>query len=138
MKNCTEGQMIAAYQQIIKRINDAGLATKKHILDNKISAEFKKTIKENGINHELVPPGDHRRNVAERAIQTVKNHFVGILAGVYESFPMHLWCRLLFPAERQMNLLRMSHSTPKISAFAHIHGPHIFMLKPMAPLGCPV
>lgn len=35
-----------------------------------------------------------------------------------------------------MNLLRMSHSTPKISAFAHVHGPHNFMLKPMVPLGC--
>ena len=138
MKNRTEMQMIASYQRIMDRMNAAGMTTSKHILDNEISAEFKLAIKENKITHELVPPGDHRRNIAERAIQTAKNHFVSVLAGVHDTFPMHVWCRLLFPAEMQMNLLRMSHTATKISAFAHVNGPHNFMLKPLAPLGCPV
>ena len=61
-----------------------------------------------------------------------------MLAGVHDIFPMHLWCRLLFPAETQLNLLRMSHTAPKISVFAHVNSPHNFMLKPLAPLGYPV
>ena len=65
-----------------------------HILDNEASAAFKEAIRINS-NLQLVPPDTHRRNLAERAIQTFKNHFVAILAGVDESFPMYLWDRLL-------------------------------------------
>ena len=138
MKNRTEAQMLNAYQAIFERMKEAGLGVRKHILDNEISAEYKAAIKKNGAEHELVPPGEHRRNIAERAIQTCKDHFVGVIAGVHESFPMHLWCRLLEAAEIQINLLHQSNITPKISAYAHVHGPHNFMHKPLAPLGCPV
>ena len=65
MKNRTESQMIKTYQIIVERMKNAGLSIKKHILDNEISAEYKKAIKENGIKHELVPPGEHRQNLAE-------------------------------------------------------------------------
>ncbi|KAL7532914.1 hypothetical protein ACHAXR_004935 [Thalassiosira sp. AJA248-18] len=76
--------------------------------------------------------------MAERAIQAFKDHFIGVLAGLHDKFPMHLWCRLVKPAEMLLNLLRQSNITPKISAFAHLHGPHNFMKQPLAPLGCPV
>ena len=46
--------------------------------------------------------------------------------------------RMLEPAELTLNLLRQSHITPNISAYAHIHGPHDYMRKPMAPLGCAI
>ena len=98
MKNRTEGQMNKSYQIIVEHMKNAGLSIKKYILDNEISAEYKKAIKENGITNEMVPPGEHRRNIAEHAIQTAKDHVMGVIAGVHESFPMHLWCRLLFPA----------------------------------------
>ena len=40
------------------------------ILENEVSAEFKKTImKDWGASYQLVPPNVHRRNVAERAIR---------------------------------------------------------------------
>jgi hypothetical protein len=35
---------------------------------------------------ELVPPGNHRCNKAEHAIQTFKAHFISILAGVDDKF----------------------------------------------------
>jgi hypothetical protein len=73
--------------------------------------------------HELVPPSNHRRNQAERAIQTFKAHFISILVGVDDKFPLSLWCHLLEPAELTLNLLRQSKVTPKISTFAHVHGP---------------
>ncbi|KAL7526429.1 hypothetical protein ACHAXR_001484, partial [Thalassiosira sp. AJA248-18] len=138
MRNRTERQMIDAYNNIVKKMKAGGLGIKLHILDNEISAEYKEAIKANGATHQLVPPGDHRRNMAERAIQTFKDHFIGVLAGLHDTFPMHLWCRLVEPAEMQLNLLRQSNITPKISAYAHLHGPHNFMKQPLAPLGCPV
>ena len=125
--------MIATYQRIFHRIKEGGLSVEKHILDNKISNNYKEAIKANNVDYELVPPANHQRNVVERAIQTAKNYFIGVLAGLHESCLMHLWCRLLFPAELQLNLLCQSNVTPNISAYAHIHGPHNFTKKPFAP-----
>ena len=47
-----------------------------HILDNKCSAEFKAAIKKNDMKYQLVPPHGHRRNTAEKTIQSFKDHFV--------------------------------------------------------------
>jgi hypothetical protein len=87
MKNRTEGEMIRAYQKIINRMKAAGLGIKKQVLDNECSAAMKACIKSNGMTYELVPPEQHRRNQAERAIQTFKSHFISILAGVDNKFP---------------------------------------------------
>ena len=138
MKNRTEGEMMRAHQKIINRIRAAGLGVKKQVLDNECSAAMKEHIQANDMTYELVPPGQHRRNQAERAIQTFKAHFLSILAGVDDKFPLSLWCHLLEPAELTLNLLRTSNSTPKISAFAHVHGHHDYMKKPFAPLGCAI
>jgi hypothetical protein len=58
-----------------------------HILDNECSAEFKERIKSNNMQYQLVPPHDHRRNIAEKAIQVFKAHFISILCGADKSFP---------------------------------------------------
>jgi hypothetical protein len=138
MKNKTKGEMIASYQEMINRMRTASLGLKHHRLDNEASAAFKECIKANGMTHELVPPGNHRCNLAERAIQTFKHHFIAILCGVDDKFPLSLWCHLLSPAELTVNLLRQSNIAPKVSAYAHVHGQHDYMRKPFAPLGCAV
>jgi hypothetical protein len=82
MKNKSAGSMIKAYIALWKRL----MAT---LLDNKATAELKAEIKKN-CKIQLVPPNNHRQNLAGRAIQTFKNHFKAILAGVDDSFPMRL------------------------------------------------
>ncbi len=86
----------------------------------------------------MVPLGNHQRNQAERAIQTFKVHFISILAGVDNNFPLSLWCHLLEPTELTLNLLRHLKVAPKLSAFAHVHGPHDYMKKQFALLGCAI
>ena len=138
MKNRTEGEMIKAYQKIINRMKAAGLGLKTHRLDNEASTAYKECIHLNGMKHELVPPDNHRSNLAERAIQTFKHHFISILSGVDDKFPLSMWCALIEQAELTVNLLRQSSVVPKISAFAHVHGQHDYMKKPFAPIGCAV
>jgi hypothetical protein len=58
---------------------------------------MKACIQGNAMTYELVPPGQHRRNQAERAIQTFKSHFISILTGIHDKFPLSLWCHLLEP-----------------------------------------
>jgi hypothetical protein len=127
-----------AYQRMVNRMKRAGLGLREHKLDNEASDAFKECITRNGMKYKLVPPGNHRLNQAERAIQTFKAHFISILAGVDDKFPLSLWCQLLEPAELTLNLLRQLRITPNISAYAHVHGPHDYMRKPMAPLGCAI
>jgi hypothetical protein len=61
-----------------------------HILDNECSAKFKERIKLNNMIYQLVPPHDHRQNIAEKAIQVFKAHFIIILCTADKSFPLHL------------------------------------------------
>jgi hypothetical protein len=138
MKNRTKGEMIWVNQKIINRMKAAGLGLKKHLLDNKCSAAMKACIKENNIDYKLIPPGQHRQSQAERVIQTFKVHFISILAGVDNKFPLLLWCHLLKPTELTLNLLRQSIVAPKISAFAHVHGTHNYMQKSFSSIGCAV
>ncbi len=92
-------EMIRAYKKIINRMKAAGIGIRKHMLGNEALDAFKQYIRKQKIQFELVPPGNHRRNQAERAIQTFKAHFISILAGVDNKFPLSLWCHLLEPTE---------------------------------------
>ena len=86
----------------------------------------------------LVPSDNHRRNLAERAIQTFKNHFKSILAGVDNSFPMRLWDRLLPQMILTLNLLQQSNGVPAISVWQYVHGNFDYNQMPLAPMGCAV
>ena len=138
MKNRSSGEMIRAYQALIARLNSAGIFPKEHILDNECSADFKAIIKTNKMSYQLVPPHDHRRNRAEKAIQTFKAHFIAILCGTDPSFPLHLWDRLLAQAEHTLNMLRPARMLKTISAHTYLWGQHNYNSNPYAPLGCKV
>ncbi len=138
MKNQTKGKMITAYQKMVDRMKLSALGLKRHCLDNECLAAFKACIAKNGMTYKLVPPDYHRCNIAKQSIQTFKSHFVSILSGVVERFPLSLWCNLLQPAELTVNLLQQSNVAPKVSAYAHVHGQHNYMKCPFPPLGCTV
>ena len=116
MKDRTSGEMIRAYQHLVDRLKTAGIQPKHHILDNECSTDFKAAIAKNRMTYQLVPPNDHRRNIAEKAIQTFKAHFIAIICGADKSFPLHLWCQLLPQAKHTLNMLRPSRMTPTVSA----------------------
>ena len=87
---------------------------------------------------ELVPPGCHRRNAAKVAIRNFKAHFLSLLAGTADDFPLSMWDRLLPQAEITVNLLRQSNATPNVLACAHLSGPFDYNKMPLAPMGCAV
>ena len=138
MRNRTSGEMVAAYEVLVKRLKTSGFEPKLHLLDNECSKEYKDTIANNGMKLQLVPPNDHRRNIAEKAIQTFKDHFVSVLCGTDAKFPMQLWCRILRQAEHQLNLLRKSRVDPSMSTYEALYGKHNYDQNPWAPLGCAV
>ena len=138
MKDRTSGEMIRAYQSLLKRLKLAGIKPKKHVLDNEISNDFKEIVRSNDMHYELVPKGQHRRNIAEKAIQTWKSHAIGVFSGMDAKCPLYLWDLMLPQIDMQINMLRQSNVTPKVSAHAHLHGQHDFNRQPLAPLGIEV
>ena len=85
--------------------------------------------------HQLTPAQMHRRNMAERATQTFKNHFISVLAGTNSTFPKNEWDLLLQQAELTMNLLRSSRINPRLSAEEQMNGVFDHNRTPLAPLG---
>jgi hypothetical protein len=104
-------------------------------LDNECSAILKEYMTAQDVEYQLVPPGVHRRNAAERAIRTFKNHFIAGLCSVDKDFPLHLWDRLLPQALLSLNLLRGSRLNPKLSAHAQMFGNFDYNRTPIAPPG---
>jgi hypothetical protein len=95
MKSRSASEWVKAYHSIHQELRVKGFKPKLQTLDNEASAAFKNFFTANNIAYQLVPPHYHRRNAAERAIITFKEHFVAGLSSVDPSLPMHLWDRLL-------------------------------------------
>jgi hypothetical protein len=97
-------------------------------------------IKGNNMTYQLVPPHDHRRNRAEKAIQISKDHFVTVLCGADKEFPLTLWDLLLPQAESTLtlNMLQPSRMMPTVSAYTYAWGQHDYNANPFAPLSCKV
>ena len=135
MKSRHENEMIRAHNVLITRLKERNFAPKKQILDNEISKGYEKAICEHGMEVERVPKEAHHRNAAEKAIQTAKNHIKAVLAGCDESFPMHLWDRLLPQIELTCNLLRPANANPNVSAYQYVFGNHDYLRCSPALLG---
>ena len=89
----------------------------------------------NNVNYQLAPPHCHRTNMAERSIQTFKNHFKAGLATCDPSFPLREWDRLLEQTVLTLNLTRSARTNPNMSAYTFIHGEYDFRATPLAPPG---
>jgi len=68
MRNQSGGKLILACARALARMRCRGLIPKHQILDNQASAEYKAAVEASGMTYELVPPEEHRRNLAEKAI----------------------------------------------------------------------
>jgi hypothetical protein len=97
-----------------------GLKPKLMKLDNEASKLLKDYLYQQDIAFQLVPPYSHRRNSAERAIRSFKDHLIAGLFSTDKSFPMHLWDRILPQAVITLNMLRTSRINPKLLAATHI------------------
>ena len=88
-----------AHKKMFDRLRRSGCALKLHRMDNEAPRDLKRYLQDNDIEYQLVPPHIHRRNSAERAIRTFKNHFIAGLCTTDPNFPMHLWDHLLPQAD---------------------------------------
>jgi hypothetical protein len=88
----TEMELLRAYTKLHTFLTEQGLKPVLQKLDNEAPGRLQTFMRQNDVSFQLVPPRQHRRNAAECAIATWKDHFVATLATTNPSFPLHLWC----------------------------------------------
>ena len=115
---------IPAYNAIMQRLKDRGIAVTNQVLYNEASAAYKAEITSRWkCTYQLVLLDMHCQNTAEQAIRTCKAHFLAILAGVDPGFPKNRWDLLLPQAEITLNLLHQLHANHNILAWEYFNGP---------------
>ncbi|KAL7480747.1 hypothetical protein ACHAW6_006410 [Cyclotella cf. meneghiniana] len=137
IKNRTNAKLTRAYSTLMLRLKRAGVISRKHVLNNKISTAIKDLIKDTyKMMLELAPPSCHCRNATKVTIRKFKLHFLSILAGTADNFPLRLWDILLPQVEITLNLLHQSNATPTVLAYAHLNGLFDYNKMPHLPMGC--
>jgi hypothetical protein len=138
MKYRSASEWVKAYDTVHQELTVKGFKPKLQTLDNEASTTLENFFTANDIAYQLVPPHCHRRNAAERAIRTFKEHFVAGISPVDPTFPLHLWDRLLPQAEITLNLLRTLRLHPQLSTDTHFRGLVDYNKTAFAPPGCKI
>ena len=76
IKDRTSTTLIESWQHLHHRLTKNGHTTNTYIIDNECSANLKAAFQDAELSFQLVPPGQHQRNTAERGIRVFKNHFL--------------------------------------------------------------
>ena len=85
--------MTLARRCALERMKSQGVVPTHQVLYNEISTAYILEIRKTSMTYQLVHPDDNRRNLAEKAIQTWKDHFIVVMSGTAEIYPAHLWCQ---------------------------------------------
>ena len=105
------------------------------VMDNVMFTDLRKYFKRKKITAQLVPPGSHRANNAERAIQTFKKALISALATANPDFPLEAVEHITPQVEFNINMLRPSRVDPSMSAFEYLYGPYNSDRWPLVPIG---
>ena len=127
--------LVEAHRRLHTRLTRAGLRPRFLMLDNECSNAFKDFLFEEAVAFQLTPAGMHRRNAAERAMRTAKNHIIAGLCTVHPKFPLYLWDKLIPQAELTLNMVRGSRMNPKLSAWDQLSGVFDYNRTPLGPPG---
>jgi hypothetical protein len=133
MGTCTGPCILEAYKVLHEHLVTAGLQPQLQRLDNEASQSLKQFMTSEGIDNQLVSPGVHCHNAAERAIHMFKNHFIAGLCSMDKNVPLHLWDQLVSLVTLTLNMMQGSRLSPKISAHTQLNGHFDFNQTPIAP-----
>jgi len=87
VKSRKTNEYLRAFQECYDELATRGLEAQLVRLDNEVSRDLIACIQENKLSYQIVSPGNHRNNPAERAIQTFKSYFLSARAGADPTFP---------------------------------------------------
>jgi hypothetical protein len=133
IKNRGDKDMVRDFDLLIQAFIICGLKPRLQRLDNDTSLALINYLTKQVVDYQLSLPHIHRRNNAERAIQTFKNHFISGLCSVNPNVPLQLWDKLLSQATITLNLLRKPIINQIMSAYAQLNAHFDFNRTHLAP-----
>ena len=92
--NFKDETVITAFEEIYNELKDKGYTSTFNVINNQATTPIKVFHKKEGCKWHFVEPNNYRINTAERAMQTLKNHFIAGLASMDEHCPLQLWDHL--------------------------------------------
>ena len=135
-KACLE--QLSSLKKLHDNLRKQGQDTTVNFMDNEAPKCVTNYLVDSKISYQLVPPHVHRRNAAERAISTWKDHLISGLCTTDPSFPMHLWDRLLPQCDMTLNMMQTSRINLSLSAYHQLHGQYNYDATTMIPPGTKV
>ena len=111
IKNHQAKTITTVWKSIQDKFIISGSAPNTWVLDNITSYKLQAAMTKYKTTFQFVPPHTHQANIAERAIQTFKNHFkTGLVS--HPDFPISEWDHLLDQALITLNFFRASRLNP--------------------------
>ncbi|KAL7476445.1 hypothetical protein ACHAW6_006626 [Cyclotella cf. meneghiniana] len=135
IKSCHRSELLCTYNDVYSYLRMQGYRPQLHTLDNESSHDVEAFITENNASFQYTPPKIHRTNIAERAIQAWKHHFVAIQSGVAKLYCISNWCKDLEQTDITLNMMRPCTQNPNLLAHEALEGMFSFNATPMAPIG---
>eukprot|EP00804_Cyclotella_cryptica_P025775 CCRYP_002953-RA/>CCRYP_002953-RA protein AED:0.55 eAED:0.48 QI:0/0/0/1/0/0/2/0/300 len=89
---------------------------------------------QSGVNASRLAPTKHSRT----SNPNIQDHFISVLAGVADGFPINQWDKLLPETILTLNLVWQSNTAPNISAWAYHHGSFDYNRMLIVPMRCEV
>jgi hypothetical protein len=98
IQSTSDKDITEAFKKCMQTLKKANITPELHLIDNQCGKLQIAALEKYGIKYQIVPPGIRRRNTAERAIRTFKDHFLSILCGTDDAFPLRIWAHTQSPA----------------------------------------
>ena len=108
-------EKLSSLKKIHDNLSKQGQDTTVNFMDNEAPKCVTNYLVDSKISYQIVPPHIHRRNAAERAIITWKDHLIADICTSDPYFPMHLWDHLLPQCDMTLNMMRTSRINPPLS-----------------------
>jgi len=130
-----------AYTQQFKELYtfyaSKGKKPKFQCLDNETSTMLLQFIANENIQIQLVPPHQHRANIAERIIRQAKNTIIAMVSALPTDFPTRSkFEKCITQAEIILNVTRPCSRIPSITAYEGMHGTkYDFLAHPLSVYG---
>ena len=129
--------ILVAYKKNFEYLVSKGYKPKINIMDNQATKAINSYLTPQECKLQLVKPGNHCVNAAKRAIQTLKNRFIGALGTTNVNFPIHLWDKMAPQVQDAINLVCRLRISPNKSAYEALEGPYDWNRYPLGHLqGC--
>ena len=125
MKSKHDSEMLRVFDKVYRKITSRGIKPTFHVMYNEASSaimDWLQRVKK--VDSQKVSPHNHRANVSERMIETVKHHLISGITGTDENFPITQWDRLIPQTQSTLNMMKPCRINPKLSADAFLEGQH--------------